>query len=423
MLFISNIRTMKIVKIFFLLVLLYSCTPKRNELKNGVWRAELIRPDGKIIRFNFETKDSAGKTILYLQNAGERLLVDSILVKDDSVFIQMPFFDSRFLAKLSAGKMEGVWIKRLAEREQVMPFNAVYNQPDRFITSDKNSITTVAGRWAVDFTSTKNNDTTHSVGEFTQVGSIVSGTFLNPTGDYRYLQGVLDRDTLKLSCFDGGHAFLFTAIVSDSQTISNGLFYSGSTSIEQWTAKRNDQAALADEYAITKLKPGETKLNFSFKSIDGDTVSLSDNRFRNKVVLVQLMGSWCPNCMDETQFLSAYYKQHNKDGIEIIALAYERSADYDRSRQNILPFQKRFDVQYPMLVTGVTVTDSLRTQKTLPQVEKINAFPTLIFIDKKGMVRKIHSGFTGPGTGEHYQHFKDDFDKIVGDLVKEESGR
>lgn len=409
---------MKMTSYSLLVMLLFSCTAKKKELANGMWRAELTRADGQRIPFNFETKDSAGKKIAYVHNADEHLLVDSIQVKDDSVFIQMPFFDSRFRAKLTANGMEGEWIKRLENKDQVLPFKAMLN-PDRFDVSGKKSTHTITGRWSVIFVGTKDNDTTLSVGEFIQTGSTVKGTFLNPTGDYRYLQGVVDGDTLKLSCFDGGHAYLFAALVKDDQTITGGYYYAGASSVERWTAQKNEQAALADEYAATRLKPGQSRLNFKFKSIDGDSVSINDERFKNKVVLLQIMGSWCPNCMDETQFLSAYYNQHHQEGIEAIALAYERSTDYERSKQTIGFFQKRFDVRYPMLVTGVTITDSLRTEKTLPQLEKIIAFPTLLFIDKKGQVRKIHSGFTGPGTGEHYQHFKDDFDKIVGAMLKE----
>jgi hypothetical protein len=123
--------------------------------------------------------------------------------------------------------------------------------------------------------------------------------------------------------------------------------------------------------------------------------------------------------MDETRFLSSFYNRQKNKEVEIISLAYERSTDFMRSQKTIRTFQKRFDVQYPMLVTGVTVNDSLRTEKTLPQLEKIKSFPTLIFVDKRGTIRKIHSGFTGPGTGTHYEHFIDEFNKIIRELKTE----
>lgn len=102
-----------------------------------------------------------------------------------------------------------------------------------------------------------------------------------------------------------------------------------------------------------------------------------------------------------------------------MALAYEQTTDIERSKKSILSFQQRFDVKYPVLLTGVTATDSLRTEKTLPQLNKIRAFPTSIFLDKKGIVRKIRTGFAGPGTGVHYEAFKKEFDETIRQLLGE----
>ena len=409
----------KILSLLFAVAVVAFSYPK-NSLPNTTWKALLHRTDGNNIPFTFETKDSAGKKIIYFHNAEERLLADSITITGDSIFVQMPFFDSRIEAKIMAdGSLNGNWIKRLENESKAIPFSAIPNQSNRFNTSNTKPPYTITGRWAVQFVNTNGHDTTLSVGEFTQDGNRLTGSFLNPTGDYRFLEGVVEGDSLKLSCFDGGHAFLFTAKIMDDKNITGGYYYSGATHFEKWSAKKDSKAMLADEYGLTKIKSGKQKFNFSFRSIDGSMVSINDNRFKNKVVLLQIMGSWCPNCMDETRFLSTWYNQQKKKEVEIMALAYERSTNFERAQKNIGAFKKRFDVQYPMLVSGVTLNDSLRTEKTLPQLEKINAFPTLIFIDKKGTIRKIHSGFTGPGTGEHYQNFKDDFDKIIAGLIKE----
>eukprot|EP00611_Tribonema_gayanum_P007781 TRINITY_DN17200_c0_g1_i1.p1 TRINITY_DN17200_c0_g1~~TRINITY_DN17200_c0_g1_i1.p1 ORF type:complete len:132 (-),score=8.40 TRINITY_DN17200_c0_g1_i1:126-521(-) len=131
------------------------------------------------------------------------------------------------------------------------------------------------------------------------------------------------------------------------------------------------------------------------------------------------MGSWCPNCMDETAFLSSFYKKYKDRGVEIVSLAYEYYEDFNLAVNSIKKFQKKFDVQYPMLVTGVTVSDTLRTEKTLPQLTKIKYFPTAIFIDKNGKVAKIHAGFEGPGTGKRYEALKKEFEETVEGLLKQ----
>jgi peroxiredoxin len=392
--------------------------PKSNELKNGYWRATILRPDGQQIVFNFQSKDSAGKKIIYVINGKEHLLVDSIQTRADSVFIEMPFFESSFKAKINKeGNLEGIWVKKYGERVQTLPFKAVHNTKERFEVSTS-PVANISGRWVTEFKTKNNSDTI--IAEFKQEGSHLSGTFLDPTGDYRFLDGVVSDDSLKLSTFDGAHAFLFTAKIDNDKKISGGKFYSGARSIQDWNAEKNAKAEVADGFGETKIKPGTGKLNFTFPdSNDGHEVSINDKKYKGKVVVIQILGSWCPNCMDETKFLSDYYNKNHQRGIEIIGLAYERTTDFKESQKALQPFKKRFDVQYPILVTGVTVSDSLRAEKTLPQLESINAFPTTIFIDKKGNIRKIDSGFAGPATGEHYTEFKTKFNKIVNALVDE----
>ncbi len=389
-----------------------------DEIPDGVWQASILRKDGIQIRFNFETRDSAGKKILYVMNGKERLLVDHIRQLQDSVFIEMPFFDSRFALRLFNGnELDGNWIKNYGHRQVLTPFRAVFNEPQRF--SVRNApLFNVSGRWSAWFD--ESDGRMEAVGEFKQKGSRVTGTFLTTTGDYRFLEGVVDGDSLRLSTFDGGHAYYFTAKIKGPDKISGGMFYAGATSKESWAAEKNLHAALPDEYSLTRLKDKhQARLDFKFRSISGPMVSINDNRFKNKVVIVQIMGSWCPNCMDETRFLSSYYKKNHQRGVEIIALAYERTTNFKESKKSLGSFVNRFRITYPVLVTGVAVNDSLRTEKTLPQIDMIRAFPTSIFIDKKGLVRKIYTGFNGPGTGDHYEIFKKQFNELVDGLLKE----
>ena len=392
---------------------------KKPFLKTGSWRAVLQRPDGQQIVFNFTTAIEKNKQLIYVINGNERLLVDSIKRDGDSLWIFMPFFSSRFAAKIQPdGNLEGIYIKSYGDRKQEIPFFAVYGNSERYATSAKPGYN-ISGNWEAVIGKGKNP--TQAIGVFEQSGhGKVTGTFRTATGDYRYLEGIISGDSVTLSGFDGGHAILFTAKLDNDSTITRADYYSGLSGHETWTARKSATVQLTDGYEMTKLKPGENRLTFRFPSTNGDSVSLLDEKFKNKVVVVQILGSWCPNCMDETAFLSEYYKQNQRKGIEVIGLAYERTTSYNESKKALEPFQKRFGVQYPFLITGVSVSDTLRTQKTLPQLEVIKAFPTTIFIDKKGIVRKIHTGFDGPATGKYYEAFKQEFDEEVAKLLKEE---
>jgi thiol-disulfide isomerase/thioredoxin len=389
-----------------------------NKLSIGIWRGEILRRDGNSIPFNFQTRVSAGKILMYVMNGSERLLVDDIHQKDDSVYINMPFFDSRFALRiLDERNLVGIWIKNYGNRQVAVPFQAIFNEPQRYPVS-RAPLFNISGRWAVHFKG--EGDSTESVGEFKQQGSQVIGTFLTPSGDYRFLQGVVSGDTLKLSTFDGGHAYSFVSRILDSSKMAEGFYFAGATSIETWTAEKNEQAKLPDEFTLTRLKDSDnSRLHFRFPDLKGKMVSLSDPEFKNKVVIIQILGSWCPNCMDETRFLSSWYIQNKSRGVAMLGLAYERTASFENTKKLLQPFITRFHVTYPILATGVSIDDSLRTEKTIPEIQQILAFPTTIFIDKKGMVRKIDTGFNGPGTGEHFEIFKKEFNRLVNNLLAE----
>lgn len=405
-------------KIFTATALIIGCTILSLPAfaQDGWWRAELWRPDGHAIVFNFEWKRENGRDAWYIRNADERIPVKNISRSGDSLLVQMPVFESQFRLHYSYGLLQGVWIKGGAVKPQVMSFTA---RPGRErVAAGAAPKANVTGRWSTVFVTPHKPDE-QAVAELVQQGSMLTGTFLTPTGDYRYLEGLVKGDSLVMSCFDGGHAYLFIAVLANDTTLDNGVYYSGAASREEWTAVKNDKASIDLSSAAIALKPGEDRLHFRFPDLDGRQVSITDERFKNKVVVVQLMGSWCPNCMDETAFLSDYYARNRQRGVEIVALAYEYTTDRGRSVKSLQKFRDRFHVAYPMLITGVAVGDTLRTEKTLPEITPIRTFPSSIIIDKKGKVRKLDYGFNGPATGEHYTAYKKEFEETIDALLRE----
>ena len=382
-----------------------------------VWQGMLKRLDGKTVNFNFEERKIGKRSVVFIKNGAERLRVDTVKYVGDSVFIKMPVFESAFKAKVTDGNWTGAWQRGTTGKDLEMPFDAIKSNV-RYPLVNGAAKYNIGGKWAVKFSSDTGKAAV-SIGEFVQKGNVITGTFLTPTGDYRFLEGVVSGSHLTMSGFDGGHAVLFEADIENSQTITKGNFYSGPKYNEQWSAVKNANAAVKIDESAMYVRPGERRLNFRFPDLDSNIVSIIDARFKNKVVIIQLMGSWCPNCMDETAFLSEYYSKNKQRGVEIIALAYEYSTDFERSRNSLLKFKKRFNVEYPVLHTGVTVSDSLRTEKTLPQVTKIKVFPSSIILDKKGNIRKLDNGFVGPATGKHYDVYRQEFYKMIDGLLGE----
>ncbi len=398
------------------LALFINAVSAQSKLKPGIWRGVLTNSKGNELPFNFEVTTISGKQQLAIINGTERFKVTDVKQKGDSVFIHMPLFNSEFRLKYEGASLKGKWIKHLGNKDALMDFTATPGQTWRFFSSAAKPAFNITGRWSAIFGEDAHKDTT--VGEFKQVGSKLTGTFLTTTGDYRFLEGTVAGNKLYLSTFDGGHAFIFTADINDNKTISNGKFYSGFSGLDQWTAIRNENAKLPDAYSLTYLKPGDKKIAFSFPGLDGKKVSLSDARFKNKVVIVQILGSWCPNCMDETSYLVNYYKKYHPKGVEIIGLAYERTTDFAKSVPTLKQLKNRFNITYPLLITGYTPNRG-DPQKSLPMLADFKGFPTTIIIDKKGDVRKIHTGFSGPGTGKYYSEFTKEFEKLTDDLLAE----
>jgi len=388
----------------------------QSTLKNGTWRATILREDGNQIVFNLDVDQKKGKTIFYVVNGAEKMKVDDVRFVKDSLFVNMPVFESSFKLKVVAqDSIAGTWIKRGTTQDQTMPFTASANQPYRFAAVNGDATELAGGKWKIDFIRGDKHEA--AIGNFSQTGNIVTGSILTPSGDYRFLSGIVTGNLLQLSTFDGVHAMVFTARIN-KDSMTEGQTISSKAPVGNWVAVKDANAALPDA-KLTKLKEGQDgTLNFSFKDLDGKTVSINDKRFKNKVVVIQLMGSWCPNCMDETAFMSEYYKKNKQRGVEMIGLAYEYTTDITRSTQSLRKFQKRFDVKYPILISSATVSDPQRTEKTLPQLTDIKVFPTTIIVGKDGKVAEIETDFFGPGTGEYYTRYVEKFNNTIDELLK-----
>jgi len=406
----------QLVNILLAATITFSSCNTPPDLSPGIWRATLKSERGVEIPFNFELSGREDAALIYLINGKERVKIDDITVSKDSVFIRMPVYESEIRAARTSNGLNGKWIKRLADKSVMMDFSARPGVSWRFFSSGKTPGHQVTGRWSTIFVDSEKKDTTVAVGEFEQNESRLTGTFLTSTGDYRFLEGAISDDKIYLSAFDGASAYLFTGTLNNDSTITNGLFFSGASYSESWTAKKDEKAMLPDAYSLTTLKKGRNHIDFNFPDLKGNYISLSDGRFNKKVVIVQFLGSWCPNCMDETAYMVSFYNRFKRKDVEVVGLAYERTADKERSKKNLESLKKRFNITYPILLTGYTNKEVL---KSMPALNEFKAFPTTILIDKKGIVRKIHTGFAGPGTGKHYTDFINDFEKEVLRLTKE----
>ena len=405
----------KIPSLLVLLLIFNSCIEeKKSSLAEGVWLSELVAMDGVILPFNFKmTKVDGEHYQMEMYNAEEVIIVDEIEIINDSITIKFPVYEGYMAGRFSEKFIEGEFIKESLDRR--VPFKATHGINERFRNSHPSKVN-VSGVWETTFD--QNTEKEYKAkGIFTQRGDRVTGTYRTETGDYRYLDGVVSGDSLKFSAFDGAHAFVFLAKITEDEM--NGAFYYGNHSKTPFVAKRNETFELISADSLTFIKEGYDKLSFSFPNSDGEIVSLEDERFKNKVVVVQIMGTWCPNCLDETKYYIDYLNNNYTKDLEFVALAFEYAKSKNGAFKSIKRMKDKLGVDYPILLAQYGSSDKTLAQEKIPMLNHVLSYPTSIFIDKKGNVRKIHTGFNGPATGNKFIKYQRESDQFVQRLIAE----
>lgn len=378
----------------------------------GIWRAFLVTPGGEL-PFEMEVTKYDSVYTFSIKNGPEKMELEKAVVVGDSLFLRFPVYESELRFKIvSERELDGYFINLTRTTNATIPMKAYHNAGPRFYIRSKEPSKNIHGRWSVVFGS-GTKDSTYAVGIFEQDGGVVNGTFLTSSGDYRYLEGVVDGDSLFLSAFDGVFVYLFKAKVK-TNTI-DGVFYSGTHRQIAFTGSRDNQARLPDPTAITSYKNGDQPFAIRFPDTDSVVVDLKDDRFKDKVVIVQILGSWCPNCLDESEFLQEYYLKNKDRGVEVIGLSFEKTDDFARAAANVKRLRSRLGITYPMLVCS----NRDKIQSVLPGLDNFKAFPTSIYLDRNHRVRKIYSGFSGKATGVEFERFKDDFSLFLDKLISE----
>lgn len=350
-----------------------------------------------------------------IHNASEAIQVEDITLDHDSFLMRMPLFDSEFRGVVqNDSTITGEWANHLKGPDYRIPFVARAGQRHRF-NGPADGMGRFAGTWETHF-SAGTTDAYDAIGLFEQgPEGRVTGTFVTETGDYRFLEGSVHQDSMRLSCFDGSHAFLFNAHIRGDSLV--GLFQSGTHWKEPWVAVRNPSFHLRNPDSLTFLKEGYDMADFSFPDLDGRMVSPHDARYKGKVLLLQVMGSWCPNCVDETRLLKDIHEQYANRGLDVIAIAFEKYSEKEQAIDALRRFRKTLGITYPIVHAGMATKEEAANK--LPFLDHIMSYPTCIFVDRAGKVRRIRTGFYGPGTGRHFESYRHNLQLFVEQLLAE----
>ena len=377
--------------------------------RTGEYRAEIKTKDNSILPFKFKLVNKSNKFKMIVENGKETLVYEDIIFEGDSMKILMPPYDAVIIVKPGEKSLSGKYLKE--ESGKQASFYAVINSEPKF-KSDKTPNFYLNGNYKTVF----RPDTPYpGLGIFKQEGSKVSGTFRKNTGDTRYLSGITFGDSILLSTFDGAHPYLIKA-KKVGDTIFGNLHYYSDSITEFWMIE-DDNYELSNSKSLTKLKKGVESINFNFKDSNGKYLSLSDVKFKNKVVVIQILGTWCPNCLDETQFFLSYLNENPNKNLAFVGLSVEAAKTEDRAMKRINKMIDKYNIPYPILLAQYGSTDKEALLEKIPWLDNLISYPTTIIIDKSGKVNSIHTGFNGPATGQAFLNYKKEFELEIKTLL------
>ncbi|MCC5919018.1 MAG: TlpA family protein disulfide reductase [Cryomorphaceae bacterium] len=350
-----------------------------------------------------------GSNALTLHNSTEKIEMIPAEMQNDSIRWDFPVFNSSLLfVETQNGHISGYFLDHDKGYAHRLPFSATPSNEPRFVV-ESSVCCSINHPWEV-VLRYDGEKPRHALGEFFQKESAVTGSIITQTGDYRFLEGIMADNNLTLVTFDGKFAYYFTAKLDDQEF--KGHYFAGKSEPILWKASRNDTFELPSSTSLTNLKSEYKTFSFSIPDKNGNIVSPKEG----KVNLIQILGSWCPNCMDEARVLEKWYNEYNKAGLEVIGLAFEYSDNPEAGWRAVNKMKADLNLSYPIVFAGKASPES--TEKVLPMLNKVMAYPTLIIIDRTGNVRQIKTGFKGPGTS-YFQGYKKEMEALLNELLYE----
>ena len=250
-----------------------------------------------------------------------------------------------------------------------------------------------------------------------QSGAEVTAAILRVDGDTGALSGTYRDGKFLLSHFSGARPSLFEITPLKDGTLA--VVQNGSkhfTAVRPAVARSQGLPEPADPSRYTSVKDPSEPFHFRFPDLDGHMVSDTDIRFRGKVVMVSVGGSWCPNCHDEAPFLMELYRKYRSKGLEVVELSFE-DADVLKDPWRVRAFNKRYGIEYPVLLAG----EPSELNAKLPGAVNLNTFPATFFLGRDGLVRSVHAGFASVAMGEYHRQLKEEVTRLVVRLLAETS--
>ncbi len=371
----------------------------------GMWQGT-VTVNGAEIPFRFELAGSGGNVAGTFFNGDQRFTSTSGNLANNALELNWDYFAAKLTATVSGDSIEGTYNRA---RSRPLAFRAHRGMAETALANAPS----IGGVWVLEnVQSSKGESAWNFIVE--QKGSHLSAAILRVDGDTGTLDGAYRDGKFVFSHFSGVRPARVEVSVNPEGTLTVAEGRHTMTAYRPDAVRAKGLAEPDDPSKHTGVKNAAERFHFAFHDLDGKPVSDADPRFKDKVVLVNIFGSWCPNCHDEAPFLESTYQKYRGAGLEIVALAFEE-ADQLKDPTRLRAFLKRYGIDYTVLLCGTTD----EAKEKLSQASNWDAWPTTFFLGRDGRVRAVHTGFPSKASGELYTKAMEDFTSQVEQLLSE----
>src|SRR5438093_1336522 len=402
-------RTMALLFVAALLAIAALPAPVEAQSVDGLWDASVVVNGGIEVPFRFEIAGTGPAIKGSFFNGDEKVTSTSGQFENGALVLSFDEYGTKVEAMLKDGRLEGQYSR--GTRGAPYPFQAKRFAP---VPVGDAPIPQIAGLWNIQVGKSSKGEAAWQL-IVRQSGAEASAAILRVDGDTGTLTGTYHDGKFVLSHFSGARPLRL-----ELTPASDGTLTVVQNKDNPFTAFRADQARAkglpqpSDPSRFTSVKDPTEPFRFSFPGLDGRTVSNTDEKFRGKVVIVSISGSWCPNCHDEAPFLGELYKKYRSRGLEIVSLSFEEEAQL-KNPVRLRAFMKRYGIEYTVLIPG----EPKELAERVPQGVNLSSFPTTFFIGRDGRVRAVHAGFPGKASGEFHTQAKEESTATVERLLAE----
>ena len=373
----------------------------------GPWRGVLDLAGGPL-RFGLSITAEATGLRAALCNAGECVPAGPVRVSGDTLVIDLADYAATIVAHVSGDSLVGAYSNVGSRGPRVIPFHA-----SRGAWASTPLPADLAGQW--DATLVTDGRPSPRLFIFSEGSRGAEAAVISNTGDYGRFHGTASGDSVAFSHFDGTFVYMFTARI-DGDTL-RGTFHAGLRTRTPFTAVRSTgRAHLRAPTDMTRADTTEP-FRFAFPDLGGRLVTQDDPRFRGKVVVVDVFGTWCSTCHYAAPILERFQREYGPRGLAVVGLAYEVTGDTAVDGALVRRYREKFGLSFPLLLAGIGTAEM--AAPTLPQLYGFTAFPTTIFLGRDGRVRRVHAGFYGPATGEMHTRQVAEFQALIESLLEE----